>query len=378
MKIRKIDTTQRKDVQTFIDLPFTLYEGCDPWVPPLVSGVRLSMNRRRYPYYRHSDADFFLAERDGEAVGRVAVLENRRYNDYHQARVAFFYYFDAVDDAEVAHGLFDAAARWAHARGLTRLMGPKGFLRSDAVGLLVEGFEHRAAMGMPYNHAYYPDLLEAAGFEKEVDYLSGYLKGHEDLSDRFYRLAEKIRARRGFWVKSFKNKRELRAWIPRIQQVNNEAFTDVWGYYPIDAAEAQMIARQLLTVADPKLMKVVMKDDEIAGFAFVYPDISEALKEVRGRLWPFGWMALLIARQRTRRMSGNGVGLLPKYQGLGASAVLYVELAKTLKAAKATHCDLAQAMETNVKSLGDMNALGVHWYKRHRVYRRALAEGGDR
>jgi hypothetical protein len=336
------------------------------------------MNRRRYPYYRHSDADFFLAERDGEAVGRVAVLENRRYNDYHQARVAFFYYFDAVDDAEVAHGLFDAAARWAHARGLTRLMGPKGFLRSDAVGLLVEGFEHRAAMGMPYNHAYYPDLLEAAGFEKEVDYLSGYLKGHEDLSDRFYRLAEKIRARRGFWVKSFKNKRELRAWIPRIQQVNNEAFTDVWGYYPIDAAEAQMIARQLLTVADPNLMKVVMKDDEIAGFAFVYPDISEALKEVRGRLWPFGWMALLIARQRTRRMSGNGVGLLPKYQGLGASAVLYVELAKTLKAAKATHCDLAQAMETNVKSLGDMNALGVHWYKRHRVYRRALAEGGDR
>ena len=372
MKIHKLDTENKRDIRQFVDFPFTLYADCPQWAPPLVSGVKSTMNRRKYPFYKYSDADFFLAKEGNDVVGRIAVLENRRYNDFNQQKAAFFYYFDAIDDTAVGHALFDAAAAWATARGLTMLLGPKGFLRSDAPGILVEGFEHRAALSMPYNYAYYAHLAEAVSFEKEVDYLSGYLVGSDDLSERFYALAEKIKARRGLWVKSFKSKRELRAWIPRIQKVNNEAFTDVWGYYPIDDEEVQMIGKQLLAVANPRLMKVVMKDDDIAGFAFVFPDISDALKKTRGRLWPLGWIRILLALKRTRRMSGNGVGLLPAYQGMGGSALLYVELAKTLKTAKATHCDIAQAMETNVKSLGDMNAIGVKWYKRHRVYRKAL------
>ena len=372
MNIRTLNTANRHDVRQFVELPFTLYEDCPQWMPPLVSSVKASMNRRTYPFYKHSEADFFLAE-DGDAVvGRIAVLENRRYNEYNHRKAAFFYHFDVIDDVDVARVLFDAAADWATRRGLTILYGPKGFLRSDAPGILIEGFEHRAALSMPYNYAYYPHLLEAAGFEKEIDYLSGYVKEGQDLEDRFYDLAEKIKARRGFWVKSFTSKRELRAWIPKIQKVNNEAFTQVWGYYPLDDDEVQMIGKQMLSVADPRLMKIVMKGDDIAGFAFVFPDISDALKKTRGRLWPFGWISILAEFKRTRRMSGNGVGLLPEYQGMGGSTLLYVEFAKTLKAAHATHCDLAQAMETNVKSLGDMNAIGAQWYKRHRVYRRAL------
>lgn len=372
MKIRTLNTENRSDVRRFVNFPLALYADCPQWVPSLMSSAKATMNRRKHPFYRHSDADFFLAEEGREVVGRIAVLENRRYNDYNRRTAAFFYNFDAVDDANVARALFDAAAEWAANRGLDTLLGPKGFLRSDAPGVLIEGFEHRAALSMPYNYAYYPQLVEAAGFEKEIDYLSGYVTKGDDLSERFYALAERIKERRGLWVKSFKSKRELRSWIPRIQRVNNEAFTEVWGYYPLDDAEVQMIGKQLLTVANPRMMKVVMKDDDIAGFAFVFPDISDALKKTGGRLWPFGWIRILSEFKRTRRMSGNGVGLLPEYQGMGGSALLYVELAKTLKATNAIHCDVAQAMETNVKSLGDMNAVGVQWYKRHRVYRKAL------
>jgi hypothetical protein len=372
MKIRQLDTENRRDIRRFVEFPFTLYENSPQWMPPLVSSVKASMNRQKYPFYKHSDADFFLAEEEDVVVGRIAVLENRHYNEYNQRKVAFFYLFDSIDDVDVTRALFDAAAEWARQRGLDMLYGPKGFLRSDAPGILIEGFEHRAALSMPYNYAYYSHLLEAAGFEKEIDYLSGYVKEGQDLEDRFYDLAEKIKARRGFWVKSFKSKRELRAWIPKIQKVNNEAFTQVWGYYPLDDDEVQMIGKQMLSVANPRLMKVVMKGDNIAGFAFVFPDISDALKKARGRLWPFGWIRVLAALKTTRRMSGNGVGLLPEYQGMGGSTLLYVEFAKTLKSSKATHCDLAQAMETNIKSLGDMNAIGAQWYKRHRVYRHAL------
>jgi ribosomal protein S18 acetylase RimI-like enzyme len=115
-----------------------------------------------------------------------------------------------------------------------------------------------------------------------------------------------------------------------------------------------------------------MKDDEVAGFAFVYPDVSAALRETEGRLWPLGWVRLLREFNQTRRLSANGVGLLPKYQGLGANAVLYTELLKTLKSREFDFCDVAQVAENNQKSLGDMMAGGVTWYKRHRIYRRPI------
>ena len=372
MTIREIETDHRRDVRRFVDFPFTLYENCPQWSPPLVSSVKLALNRSKHPFYSHSDAAFFLTEAEGDVVGRIAVLDNRRYNEYTGRSAAFFYYFDVVNNEHVARALFEAAAEWAAARGLKVLLGPKGLLRSDPLGILIEGFEHVAALSMPYNFPYYPKLIEAAGFEKDMDYISGYMNPEQKLPARMHELAGRVKERRGFWVKSFDTKRELREWIPEIQRVNNEAFTDVWGYYPIDDAEVQMIGDQLLTIADPRLIKLVMQDDEIAGFAFVFPDVTRALQATRGRIWPFGWIRLLIAMRRTDRLCGNGIGLLPKYQGLGASMLLYLELAKTVRERGASYCEIAQVMETNVKSLGDMNRVGVTWHKRHRLYRRSL------
>lgn len=370
---RKLRLQDRADAKRFIDFPFELYAHNDQWVPPLVSGVRKTLNRSKHPFYRHSQAEFFVAEDErGQMLGRIAVLANRHYNDYHKSRTAFFCYFDTVDDVYVAQRLFEAADAWARDHDLDTLIGPKGFLRSDGMGILIEGFEHRAAPGIPYNYAYYQELMDALGFEKEIDYLSGYVEGDYDLPERFYQIAKRVKERSGFWVKSFDSKRELRRWAPQIQRVNNEAFTEVWGYYPLDDAETRMISQQLLTIADPRMLKLVMKGDEVAGFAFVYPDISAALQDIRGRLWPFGWIKLLREFKRTRRLSANGVGLLPKYQGLGANAVLYTELLKTLKSREFDFCDVAQVAENNQKSLGDMMAGGVRWYKRHRIYRRSI------
>ena len=268
MQIREIDPRKVGDVRSFVRFPFRLYENCDQWTPPILSSARLALDRRRHPFYHHSDAGFFIAEREGDAIGRIAVLENRRYNDYNKAKVAFFYYFDTVEDVEVARGLIDAAGAWARARGLQMLMGPKGMLRADAYGVLVEGFEYPAGMGIPYNYPYYAQLLEQIGMEKEIDYVSGYMVAENQLPERLFRTVERLKERGGFWVKSFTTKRELRGWIPKIQRVNNEAFTQVWGYYPIDDEEVRMIGKQMLLAADPRLLKVVMKDESIAGFAF--------------------------------------------------------------------------------------------------------------
>jgi len=372
MRIRGIDTSVRRDVRRFVDFPFKLYAMCPQWSPPLVANVRLALNRERHPFYRHSDAAFFLAEESGDVVGRIAVLDNRRYNEHTGRNAAFFYYFDVVNNQNAAQRLVKAAADWAARRGLEVLLGPKGLLRSDPLGLLVEGYEHVAALSMPYNYPYYPQLMRSAGLEKDVDYLSGYLTADQTLPERMYRLADRVKERRGFWVKSFCSKRELRAWIPKIQKVNNEAFTDVWGYYPVGDAEIQMIGKQMLALADPQLIKLVMQEDQIAGFALIFPDITRALQATHGRLWPFGWIRILWAIRTTDRLCGNGIGLFPRYQGLGASMLLYLELAKAVRERGAARCEIAQVMETNIKSLADMNRAGVNWYKRHRLYRKPL------
>jgi GNAT superfamily N-acetyltransferase len=334
--------------------------------------MRLALNREEYPFYRHSAADFFIAEEGDRTVGRVAVIDNERYNACHRSRTSFFYFFEAVEDLKVARALFEAAFDWARDRGLEVMIGPRGLLRSDGHGLLVEGFEHRPAMGVPYNYPYYASFMQELGFEKEIDFLSAYLGGDHDLPQRFYDIADRVKERRGFWVKSFSSKRELRRWVPQVQRVNNEAFTDVWGYYPIDEAEANAIADRFLAAADPRLIKLVMKGDEVVGFVIGYPDISAGIQRANGRFWPLGWLHLLIAFRRTKWINFNGAAILPKHQGAGASVVLYTELAKTVLNFGFEHADLVQVAENNVESRGEVNTVGGEWYKRHRIYRRRL------
>ncbi len=372
MHVRQIETSRAQDVRQFINFPFKLYRDCPQWVPPIVPDMKLALNRKKYPFYRHSTADFFVAEEGDRTLGRIAAIDNRRYNEYHGYRTAFFYYFEVVEDIEVARALFNAVFEWAVDRGLDEAVGPRGLLRGDGHGLLVEGFDHRPAMGIAYNYPYYASFLRALGFEKEMDFLSAHLSGDYDLPRRFYDIADKVKKRRGFWVKSFTSKRELRRWVPEVQKINNEAFADMWGYYPIDEAEAHAIADRFLAAADPRLIKLVMKDEEVVGFVIGYPDVSAGIQRANGRLWPFGWVHILIEFKRTDWVNFNGVGLLPEHQGVGANAVLYTELAKSALGCNFTHADLVQVSETNMESMGEVNAVGAEWYKRHRVYRRDL------
>jgi len=372
MQVRKLDTTQARDVRQFIHFPFHLYRDCPQWVPPILPEMKLALNRKKHPFYRHSAADFFVVESEGQTLGRIAVMDNRNYNQHHGRKDAFFYYFDAVEDVEVARALFNAAFEWARSRGLEHLIGPKGFLQGDGLGLLVEGFEHRPAIGIPYNYAYYEALVRDSGFEKETDYLSGYLPGNHQLPQRFYDIAEKVKARRGFWIKSFTSDREMRRWIYRIGEVYNDTFRENWEYCPVTKEEMAVIADRLIAIADPRLIKLVMKEEEIVGFVFAFPDISAAIQRTKGRVWPFGWIHLLREFKRTRWVNLNGLGLLKEHRGVGANAVLYTELAKSVHEFGFEHADVVQVEEGNTKSLGEMAAIGVRWYKRHRIYRRKL------
>lgn len=369
MKIHKTDTTSRKEVNQFVNVPFELYRGCSQWVPMLRSEAKKVLDRENHPFYQHSTADFFVAEEAGKTLGRIAVMHNRNHNTYTGKKTAFFGFFDSFNDQQVANALFQAAQEWSGERGLEEMVGPKGLLNTETGGVLVEGFEHRAAFGVSYNYQYYDALIKKVGFEKDTDLLGGYVSGDGKLPERLHRIAERVKKRGSFWVKTFDNKREMHAWVPKVAEVHHRAFRNNSEYFPPSEAELAVIAENLIAVSDPGLIKFIMHNEDIAGFIFAYHDISPALQKSNGRLLPLGLFYIWQERNRNEWVNVNGLGLLPEFQGLGANALLYSELEKTLKAYRFKHLETIHIGETNLQSRGDNEAIGVEWRKRHRTYR---------
>jgi hypothetical protein len=382
MDILQLDLSYKGQVRDFIELPFRIYAEVPQWVPPLQMDVRRVLDARRNPFYRHSEAAFFLAYRDQAPVGRIAVLNNRRYNEYNHCQEAFFWLFEAEDSSEAASGLFEAAFAWARKRGLSKVSGPKGFTPLDGFGLLVEGFEHRPAFGLPYNPAYYIPLIEAQGFKVQGESVSGYLDANIEFPPRVQELAELIVRRRGLRIASCRTRAELRVLIPYLKDLYNSALGGTSGTTPLTDEEVNSLAESMLWLADPKLIKIVMKEDRAIGFLLAYPDVSAALQKTRGRLFPFGWLAFLLELRRTDWININGAGLLPEYRGSGGTAILFSEMFKSVaENPRYRHADIVQIGVENENMQREMERFGIDFYKRHRVYEREIGrteDGGKR
>ncbi|MBN1246762.1 MAG: hypothetical protein JXC32_03850 [Anaerolineae bacterium] len=374
LTVSQIDVRDKRQVRAFVDFPYRLYAGHAQWVPPIRADIRVMLNRDKHPYYEHSDADFFVAKRDGDVVGRIAALENRAYNDFHDTKKANFYLFETVDDPEVAEALVDQVVTWAKQRGLVELIGPKGFAELDGYGILVEGFEHRQMMTMMnYNYSYYPRLLEGLGFEKEVDFVSCYIGIDSfQLPERVHRIAQRVLDRGSLEVKRFKSRRELQAWTGRIKEAYNRAFQHNWEFAPLTDREAQFIMDNAIGLSDPRLIKIIAHGEEMVGFLFGFPDISAALQRAKGRLMPWNLVDLLLEMRRTQWLALNGAGLIPEFQGVGGNALLYAEMENTIRDQGFRHADLTQVAETAVQMRHDLENVGGKMYKNHRVYRLAL------
>lgn len=380
MHVHEVDTSDRREVNRFINLPFKLYKDHPLWVPPLVSDARLQLDRNKNPYYRRNDAAFFLAEENGNDVGRICVMQPKFYNEFKHTSEAFFYLFESVNDQSVANALLDAASAWARARGLETFRGPLGFMAADGFGMLAHGFEHRPAVGIPYNFDYYPTLVETWGFELEERVYSGYVSMdtiRETFPLRILDIADKVRARYGLEIRSFKNKKAMLDWAkPRLIEVYNRTLTNIAGDPPISGEEVEVIAQGLALIAQPELIKFVVKKDDpdyAVGFLFCFNDISRGLRRAKGRLFPFGWAYILWDFYTTDWFNLNGMGIIPEYQGLGGPSILYAELYRSAKdQLRFKHADVVQISENNPKSLNEMKKFGVDFYKTHHIYRRSL------
>ena len=373
MNIIQLDLRDKKRVDDFLWLPFAIYRDIPQWVPPLQMDERLRLSPKRFPFYRHSQASFFLAYGGTCPIGRLAVLDNRRYNEFNKTRTAFFYMFECENNRDAANALFHAAFAWARSRGLDQISGPKGFTPLDGFGLLVKGFEHRPAFGLPYNPAYYVDLVEAQGFLKEGESVSGYLGTDIQFPARIHELAERIAKRRGLRILRCNSREDLRALVPYLKELYNNSLDGTAGTVPLTEEEIDSMARQLIWLADPKLVKLVMKNERAVGFLLAYPDISVALQKTKGRLFPLGWLTLLLELRRTDWININGAGLLPEYRGSGGTAILYSEMFKSVSEnPRYKHADIVQIGVENENMQREMVHFGIKFHKMHRTYWKEL------
>jgi hypothetical protein len=371
----------RRDLKRFVKLPFRLHRESERWVPPLVFERMQFLDRKKNPWFEHGEAEYFLAERNGEPVGRITAHVDRRWDEYQGGRDAMFGFFEAAEDPEVVRALFGAAGEWAQARGRERLLGPMDFTTNDEIGILIEGFERQPMILEPWHPPYYQRLIEAEGFGKAMDVLMwelrmGELKEGERVDPSIHAAAEKALHDEGITIRNMR-KRDMADEVRRFMDVYNEAWGDNWGFVPITDAEVEFQAKNLKQVLDEEWTFMAEKDGEVVGAALTLPDINQVLAGMNGRLLPFGWARFLLGKRKIDRLRVFALGVKHDYRHTGVAAGLYLEHIKMAALPDKIHWgEMGWILETNKPMNRAMEGMGGKVVKKYRLYERPL-DGGD-
>jgi GNAT superfamily N-acetyltransferase len=361
-----------RDLRQFIRLPWKIYRNDPYWVPPLLLDMKTLLNREKHPFFQHSSAEFFLARRDGELVGRIAAIQNNNHNNYHGERTAFFGFFESVNEKEVAAALLGQAASWARSRGLVQLRGPMNYSTNETLGLLVEGFDSSPCLMMTHNPPYYQELIESAGFEKAMDLYAWWLLTERGLNPKIVRVGEKVLKDQGIQVRTI-NMKKFREEVKIIKEIYNDAWSTNWGFVPMTDAEFEHMAKDLKTIVDPRVLLIAEKDGEPLAFSLALPDFNQALKKVNGRLFPFGLAKLIYYGRQVRQVRVLALGIVKKVQNWnGLGAALYYESFRRGVAAGYRSCEFSWTIESNDLINRSMQLFGAEIYKRYRIYQKAL------
>jgi GNAT superfamily N-acetyltransferase len=365
----------RRDLDAFVEVPYTLRRDDPQWVPPLRFERRQFLSRAKNPYFQHAEVVLLLAERDGRPVGRISAQVDERWDEYQGGSDGLFGFFDSEDDPETAAALFEAASGWLRERGRTRLLGPMDFTTNDECGLLVEGYDEPSMILEPWHPPYYRDLVEAQGMTKAMDLLMwelwfGELKEGTSLHPMIHAAAEKSREE-GVVLRNMR-RRDLEAEVKRFMAVYNEAWGDNWGFVPITEAEVTFQAKALKPVLDENWAMIAEKDGEVVGAALTLPDVEQALARMNGRLLPTGWWHFLRRKRYIDRLRVFALGVKHDYQHLGVAAALYEKHVQNAATIGPRGGHMGWILEVNEPMNRAMEGMGGKVVQRYRLYEKPL------
>jgi GNAT superfamily N-acetyltransferase len=369
----------RRDRNRFIEVPYRLRRDDPQWVPPLRFERRQFLDPAKNPWFEHGEAQLFVAERGGEAVGRISAHVDRRWDEYQGGSDGLFGFFECEDDPATAAALFDAAGAWLGARGRTRMLGPMDFTTNDECGVLIEGYDEPSMILEPWHPPYYRQLLEAQGMEKCIDLLMwelwfGELKEGESMHPLIHAAAQKSRDE-GVVLRAMR-KRDMEAEVTRFMEVYNEAWGRNWGFVPVTEAEVRFQAKNLKPILDENWAMIAEREGEVVGAALTLPDVEQALAKMNGRLLPFGWWHFLRRRKYIDRLRVFALGVKSEYQHLGVAAALYERHVQTAAGPGPRGGHMGWILETNDPMNRAMEGMGGKVVQRYRIYERPLVPAG--
>ncbi len=334
------------------------------------------LSRTKNPFFEHGEAEYFLAERDGEVVGRIAAISNRLHNETHGDRVGFFGFFECIDDQAVADALLQAAADWCRSKGHDVLRGPASFSVNDECGLLVDGFEFPPALMMPHNPPYYVDLIEKAGLTG-VKNLLVYQGGREDVyvpvPERLARGTELIRQRLGITIRPLDIKR-FEEEVETIKRIYNQAWERNWGFVPMTDREIDHLAEQFKPVVIPDFVPIAEKDGQIIGFGLALPDLNAIFRTNRsGYLLPvLPRLLWSLKMKKIRRARILLLGVIPEYRGKAVDAMLYHWIWTRAEKLGFSWGEAGWILEDNPAMNAGLEKMTFRVYKTYRLYDRPI------
>ena len=366
----------RGDLKRFVDLPYRLHAGT-PWVPPLKLERRLFLNRKLNPYFKHGEAEYFLARRGERVVGRISAQVDHAFNEFHQSRWGMFGFLELEDDREAMAALLAAAEGWLRERGCERMVGPMDFSMNEESGVLIEGHELQPLIRQPWQPPYYQRLCEEAGLEKAMDLYSWFLdiSDREDMLPILFELDERAKGEHGVTIRKM-SRRRLRQEMDRFAEIYNAAWADNWGFVPYSKEDLDAYTMDMHLVFAREWFMVAEKDGETIAVAITLPDINQVLKKMKGRILPFGWWYFLRRNRIADQVRVGFLGVKPEYQHTGVAASLYVEHFDTAARSRQDHGEAGWILETNEAMNRGLEAMSAEIVKKYRVYELSLA-GGD-
>lgn len=364
--------SNKKDLNTFIKFPWKIYEGNENWVPHLIMERKQLLNKKKNPFFEHAKMELFLAERKGEIVGRIAAIDNHKYNEVHKEKTGFFGFFESINEQEVANELMKKAEGWLKEQGLTKMMGPANPDSNNEWAMLMEGFDQPPTIMMPYNPEYYLDLMDSYGMKKAKD-LYAYLISNRKLlkSEKLVRGADIVKRRSGVTIRGA-NLKNFNEELQRYKYVYDKAWAPNWGFVPLTDSEIDSIAKELKPMIDEDLVLFMEKDDELVGAALVVPDYNQVLKNMNGRLLPFGIFKFLAGKNKIDKARVITLGIIPEYQKKGLDALFYYEITKRAEEKGILFGEASWILEDNEMMKRGAEMMNGELYRKYRVYEKEI------
>ena len=371
LEIRPV--ASKRDLNTFIKLPWRLYRNEPNWVPPLLFDRKRFFDRGRNPFFEHAEVEFFLAWRGETPVGRITAHIDRHFNEFQHHDWGMFGFFECENDPEAAAALLSTAEDWLRARGRDRMVGPMDFTTNDECGVLVDGYDLVPTILTNWHHPYYPGLIEGAGLTKAMDLYMWTLEVSERsaVNPVIWRAAADVERKYGITVRPMR-KKDMEAEIGRFLEVYNAAWERNWGFTPLTEEEVRHYAKDLKPVLDENWAFIAEKDGEPVAAGLTLPDYNQVLIHLNGRLLPFGWAKALWYRRKIDRVRVFALGVKPEYQHTGIGAKLYEMHYDAAERTNQKKGETGWILETNKSMNRAMERMGGRIVRTYRVFEKLL------